>query len=195
MCWWKSTWWRWGKKTGLQLAVYSWQPAYRYATDLAEARVAWLQTSNCKLQTCTNTEKASRKDAFPGTLKSRYALTTLPLRRQEVHTRTFLVLVPTLARTGRRFTFQRRLVTLWAWLMLLPNCGPLPHTSQTCAMTTQFLPTQFTQNIDFTGIRRFRQTVYPSSRRMQTTPNDVETTEGAWAPEIIHSSIFIIHFF
>jgi hypothetical protein len=60
-----------------------------------------------------------------------YALVTLPLRRQEVQTRIFLVAAPTLARTGRRLTFQRRLVTLWAWLMLLPNRGPLPQTSQT----------------------------------------------------------------
>jgi hypothetical protein len=28
------------------------------------------------------------------------------------------------------------LVTLWAWLMLLPNCGPLPQISHTCAMTS-----------------------------------------------------------
>jgi hypothetical protein len=54
-----------------------------------------------------------------------------------VHTRIFLLLPPlTLAFTGRRFTFQRRLVTLWAWLTLFPNCGPLPQTSHTCAMTT-----------------------------------------------------------
>src|ERR1700733_16101059 len=64
-----------------------------------------------------------------------YALTTLPLRRQEVHTRMRLFPPFTLAWTGRRLTFQRRLVTLWAWLMLLPNCGPLPQISQTCAMT------------------------------------------------------------
>ena len=64
------------------------------------------------------------------------ALTTLPLRRQEVHTRMRLVDAPTFACTGRRLTFQRRLVTLWAWLMLLPNCGPLPQMSQTRAMTS-----------------------------------------------------------
>src|SRR5213075_283690 len=64
-----------------------------------------------------------------------YALTTLPLRRQEVQTRIRLVAAPTLACTGRRLTFQRRLVTLWAWLMLFPNCGPLPQISQTRAIT------------------------------------------------------------
>src|SRR5438046_2828726 len=41
---------------------------------------------------------------------------------------------PTLARTGRRFTFQRRLVTLWAWLMLFPACGFLPQIAQICAI-------------------------------------------------------------
>src|SRR6185437_16639398 len=40
----------------------------------------------------------------------------------------------TLARTGRRFTFQRRRVLLLAWETLLPNCGPLPHRSHLAAM-------------------------------------------------------------
>ena len=65
-----------------------------------------------------------------------YALTTFPLRRQEVQTRILRDPPFTRARTGRRFTFQRRLVTLCAWLMLLPDRGFLPQTSQTCAMTT-----------------------------------------------------------
>ena len=64
-----------------------------------------------------------------------HAFTTLPLRRQDVQTRNFLVPPFTAARTGRKFTFQRRLVTLWAWLMLFPNCGPLPQISQVRAMT------------------------------------------------------------
>src|ERR1700677_5154919 len=38
------------------------------------------------------------------------------------------------ARTDCKFTFQRRFVTLWAWLIRLPNCGPFPQTSQTCAI-------------------------------------------------------------
>src|SRR5271169_5531083 len=69
-----------------------------------------------------------------------YALTTLPLRRQDVHTRMRLVAAPTFACTGRRLTFQRRLLTLWAWLMVLPNCGPLPQISQTRAITLGILP-------------------------------------------------------
>ena len=77
--------------------------------------------------------------ARPCELKSfaSYALTTLPLRRQDVHTRMRLVVAPTLAWTSRRLTFQRRFVTLWAWLMLFPNCGPLPQISQTRAMTSE----------------------------------------------------------
>ena len=63
-----------------------------------------------------------------------YAFTTLPLRRQEVQTRRCLVVAPTLACTGRRLTFQRRLLTLCAWLILLPNRGPLPQISQTRAI-------------------------------------------------------------
>jgi hypothetical protein len=64
------------------------------------------------------------------------AFTTFPLRKQEVHTRMRLVAPLILACTGRRFTFHRRLVTLWAWLILFPNCGPLPQISHTCAMNT-----------------------------------------------------------
>src|SRR5436853_6273526 len=55
---------------------------------------------------------------------------------QEVQARIRLLTPLTIARTGRRFTFQRRLVTLWAWLMLLPNCGPLPQTSHTRGIET-----------------------------------------------------------
>src|SRR3974377_1060462 len=40
----------------------------------------------------------------------------------------------TSALTACRFTFQRRRVTLWACEMLLPNCGPFPQTSHTCAI-------------------------------------------------------------
>ena len=42
---------------------------------------------------------------------------------------------PTLACTGRKLTFQRLLVTLWAWLMRFPACGFLPQISHCCAMT------------------------------------------------------------
>jgi hypothetical protein len=74
---------------------------------------------NCKLT--IGNEKRSRS----------YALTTLPLRRQAAQTRIRLFALPTLACTGRRLTFQRRFVTLCAWLMLFPNCGFLPHIAHT----------------------------------------------------------------
>src|ERR1700733_1091659 len=53
---------------------------------------------------------------------------------QLVQTRIRLGAPFTSAFTACRFTFQRRRVTLCACEMLLPNCGPLPQTSHTCAM-------------------------------------------------------------
>jgi len=52
----------------------------------------------------------------------------------DVHTRTRLAPPFTAARTLCRFRFQRRFVTLCAWLMRLPNCGPRPQTSHTFAI-------------------------------------------------------------
>src|SRR3954452_14370726 len=49
---------------------------------------------------------------------------------QDVHAFTRLEPPFTTARTLCKLTFQRRLVTLWAWLMRLPNCGPRPQISQ-----------------------------------------------------------------
>src|ERR1700730_42139 len=46
------------------------------------------------------------------------------------------VAAPTRACTGRRLTFHRRLVTLWALLMRFPACGFLPQISHCCAMMT-----------------------------------------------------------
>src|SRR5580692_222694 len=54
---------------------------------------------------------------------------------QLVQTRIRLLPPPTFALTGRRLTFQRRRLMLCAWEMLLPNCGPLPQTSHTCAIS------------------------------------------------------------
>jgi hypothetical protein len=64
----------------------------------------------------------------------RYAFATLPLLMQLVQTRIRLEAPFTTALTAWRFGFQRRRVTLCAWETLLPNCGPLPQTSHTCAM-------------------------------------------------------------
>src|ERR1700722_16611595 len=52
--------------------------------------------------------------------------------------------------------FQRRLVTLWAWLMRFPACGFLPQISHCCAMTTPRLTQKdklrsCEANLDFTG--------------------------------------------
>src|SRR5271168_441733 len=53
---------------------------------------------------------------------------------QLVHTRRRTCELPTCARTLFRFTSQRRLVTLCAWLILLPALGPFLQISQTLAM-------------------------------------------------------------
>src|SRR5208282_5459901 len=83
------------------------------------------------LENCGKCRRAQRSRR----LMFLYALTTLPLRMQEVQTRMRLVVAPTRACTGRKFTFQRRLVTLCAWLMRFPDCGFLPQISHCCAMT------------------------------------------------------------
>ena len=80
--------------------------------------------------------KASIEEAFVHLREIVYALTTLPDLMHEVQTRTRLLAPLTRARTGRRFTFQRRRLTLCAWLMAFPNCGPLPQISHTWAMMT-----------------------------------------------------------
>jgi hypothetical protein len=46
---------------------------------------------------------------------------TLPSRMHDVQTRIRRPAPFTRARTDCRFTFQRRFVTLWAWLIRLPN--------------------------------------------------------------------------
>jgi hypothetical protein len=63
-----------------------------------------------------------------------YALAILPLLMQLVQTRIRFGAPFTSALTACKLTFQRRRVTLWACEMLLPNCGPFPQTSHTCAI-------------------------------------------------------------
>jgi len=53
---------------------------------------------------------------------------------QLVQTRMRLLAPAKVALTGRRFTFQRLRVVLFACEMLLPNCGPLPQMSHLAAM-------------------------------------------------------------
>lgn len=59
---------------------------------------------------------------------------TLPLLMQAVQTRARRAPEGVWMRAGCRFTSQRRLVTLCAWLMRLPARGPLPQISQMRAM-------------------------------------------------------------
>src|SRR4051794_12027690 len=59
---------------------------------------------------------------------------TLLERMQDVQTRMRFPAPLMRARTDWRLMFQRRLVTLCAWLILLPYLGPRPHISQTCAI-------------------------------------------------------------
>ena len=54
----------------------------------------------------------------------------LPERMQAVQARIVRRAPFTSAWTRRKFGSQRRLVTLWAWLIRFPNVGPLPQISQ-----------------------------------------------------------------
>jgi hypothetical protein len=51
-----------------------------------------------------------------------------------VQTLTYFGLPSTIARTRWRLGSQRRLLTLWAWEILLPLIGPLPQISHRCAI-------------------------------------------------------------
>src|ERR1700743_387483 len=87
---------------------------------------------------------------------------------QLVQTRMRRLAPSTLALTGCRFTFQRRRVVLWAWEILLPNCGPLPQSSHLAAMT--IAPILYRR--DFPGI-------WPEWMRTQTGVADVAGTHGS----------------
>jgi len=58
----------------------------------------------------------------------------LPVRMHRVQTFMRFTAEPTFTRTLWRFGNHRRLVTLWAWLILLPKTGALPHTSHIFAI-------------------------------------------------------------
>ena len=58
----------------------------------------------------------------------------LPARMHEVQTCTRRGDPLTIARTLWMLGFQRLFVRRWEWLMLMPNDGRLPHTSQTAAI-------------------------------------------------------------
>jgi hypothetical protein len=62
------------------------------------------------------------------------AFFTRPERMQSVQTRMCFRAPLTTALTRRRLGFQRRRVTLWAWLIVFPKLGFLPQSSQTNAI-------------------------------------------------------------
>ena len=64
---------------------------------------------------------------------------TFPERIHRVHTRTCFGRPSTTALTRCRLGFQRRLVTLCAWEILLPVIGPLPQISHRCAISVILL--------------------------------------------------------
>jgi len=64
----------------------------------------------------------------------RGAFVTFPERMHRVQTFTYFGLPSTTARTRWILGSQRRLLTLWAWEILLPVIGPLPQISHRCAI-------------------------------------------------------------
>jgi hypothetical protein len=73
-------------------------------------------------------------DSGAGALARQATFRTLFDLMQLVQTVRRFVRPSTFARTSWRFGSQRRLVRLWAWLMLLPLTGFFPQISQTFAM-------------------------------------------------------------
>ncbi len=83
-------------------------------------------------------EKAERR--FRRSLQAQTAFATLPALMQLVQT--FMRTLPPAGRDTRiscRFGLKRRRVRLLACETLLPNCGPLPQTSQRLAIMTKYL--------------------------------------------------------
>jgi len=82
-------------------------------------------------------------------------LTTLPLRRQDVQTRMRLVGRADFGVHGGQVTFQRRLLTLCAWLIVLPLIASC-RKSDNCANRTalQNLVELGVKNVDCTGFER-----------------------------------------
>src|ERR1700682_1603205 len=72
-------------------------------------------------------------------LEAQAAFFTLPARMQAVQTRTCFLTPATTARTRFKFGFQRRRRVLLAWLITLPNAGPLPHISHFIAIVVPAL--------------------------------------------------------
>ena len=65
---------------------------------------------------------------------------TLPARMHDVQTDSRRGLPSTMARTLCTLGYQRLLVRLCEWLMLMPTDGRLPQTSQTAAIEVERIP-------------------------------------------------------
>src|SRR5208282_1653162 len=106
--------------------------------------------------------------------RSAYALAIFPLLMHDAQTRIRLGAPLTSALTTCRLTFQRRRVTLCACEMLLPNCGPLPQISQTCAM----IELQIFQGLSAPPERLWRT---PGSPRPRLAESSVYQRAARWA--------------
>jgi len=92
---------------------------------------------------------------------------------QDVQTRSVLATPPTMAWTRRKFGFQRRRVTLWAWLILFPYLGALPQISQAIAIATPRLQDEYSLTLYQTRAslhHRFVATRFGSSADLQSLP-------------------------
>jgi fatty acid kinase len=78
----------------------------------------------------------------------------------------------TIARTFCTLGFHRRFVRRCEWLMLMPNCGFLPHTSQTDAMTQTFCGAELSKN------------GRPSDREIGTGRTLNDSSEGSTIPAV-----------
>ena len=78
----------------------------------------------------------------------------LPARMHDVHTCNRRGDPFTMARTRWILGFQRRFVRRCEWLMRMPNCGFLPHTSQTDAMTEPLLADRIERSMIAVGAVR-----------------------------------------
>src|SRR5690348_16307752 len=97
----------------------------------------------------------------------------------------------TLACTGRKLMFQRRLVTLWAWLMRFPACGFLPHISHCCAIGL-LLPNDSDlvgQTLILQELRRFRQCRRTPAPSRVSSPAYLGTS--SMLPEILVGTRFV----
>jgi hypothetical protein len=79
-------------------------------------------------------------------LEAQAAFFTRPARIHAVQTRTCFLTPATTARTRFKFGFHRRRLVLFAWLITLPYCGPLPQKSHFSAIV---LPALADLSLDF----------------------------------------------